>query len=216
MPRGLPADTKPTFFGDGLARYVSAWCALTRAAPDNSCLFFIPASADPGYHAGDSEHGDPLKVCFPDRTSYTKIQANPLPPGGVSLHTHRTIHWGSSSLAQDPRISLSFAFADADFEPPYIDARQMPFPPHRVRLALFAAQMINYATLKEGDAPGWLALAGPQIASAGRSFLHTMHACFTASAAKFAPTYRGEIARKFVETLGQDGDSDEDDEPLKA
>ena len=43
----------------------------------------------------------------------------------VHRFTSRMIH-----CAVVPRVAQ-----DADFEPPYIDARQMPFPPHRVRTA---------------------------------------------------------------------------------
>ena len=40
-----------SFQPDGSPRYATAWVALSDATPDNSCLYCIPAHADPGYHA---------------------------------------------------------------------------------------------------------------------------------------------------------------------
>merc|ERR1712224_1034072 len=94
-PRGIPEAVEHTFKTDGMAKYVTIWIALTDANPDNSCLHFIPRSSDPGYIAGDTEDGDPLARCFQEKEKYGDIRCVPVPAGGASFHTHRTIHWGS-------------------------------------------------------------------------------------------------------------------------
>lgn len=117
VPKGAPPATSSTFKADGMAKYVTLWAALTDATPENSCLHFVPRSADPGYSEGDPEDGDPLQRVFHDKGAYQKIRSVPVSQGGCTFHTHRTIHWGSAgrnSAHVAPRVALSFGFSTED------------------------------------------------------------------------------------------------------
>ena len=226
MSRGMAEDPKATFRADGTAKYATVWIALTAADSDSSCLHFVPAQHDPGYYAGDmngpeeeDEEGesqpaveqDPMKLCFPTKEAYQHIRAVALQPGGASLHTHRTIHWGSSGRQGPevaPRISMSFSFADPEFEPPYISTKGiLPFPDLALRVALVSAQVINYSSLGGTDFGGWKAVAGPLAAStdsaaeqqaAWAERLRLLHSCFQLQAGQFDSSYKAEIVAKYV------------------
>lgn len=65
---------------------------------------------------------------------------------------HRVIHWGSAarssappSSSVPPRIALSWVSANATFEQPAFARSHLPFPPCAMRVALVAAQGINYS-----------------------------------------------------------------------
>ena len=213
IARGLAEDPRSTFRADGTAKYTTAWIALTSATTDNSCLHFIPAPHDPGYYAGDGDgdgdgDDDPMRLCFPNKEAYQNIRAVNLPPGGVSFHTHRAIHWGSAGRVGEnvePRISISFSFSDPEFEPPYFDPAELPFPPLRSRVALMSGQIINYSSLGGTDGGGWKAIAGP-LASSGdertsdswAERLRLLHAAFRQESARFDRSYCNEITAKYV------------------
>eukprot|EP00435_Cladocopium_sp_Y103_P055517 s1143_g18.t1 len=200
VPKGAAAETSSTFKADGMAKYVTLWAALTDATPENSCLHFVPRSVDPGYSAGDPEDGDPLQRVFQDKAAYQKIRSVPVPAGGCTFHTHRTIHWGSAGRnckSVPPRVALSFGFSTEDFEPPYFSPKVLPFPDLKLRAALVSAQVINYSTLAVGDREGWTALAGG-MAGCNASKLRLLHRVFQSQVKRFHPTYRKEIATKFV------------------
>ena len=93
-----PADVAGSFRADGSARYVTCWVALSDATPENSCLYCVPAAADPGYAAGDRDDVDPLtRALGGNKESYQLIRALPCEAGGAVVFTHRLIHWGSRS-----------------------------------------------------------------------------------------------------------------------
>ena len=153
-----------SFRGDGTPKYATAWVALTDASPDNSCLYFIPRGADPGYTAGDDcaavaslGGGDALRACLPTAEAMQRIRAVPAAAGSAVLFSHRTFHWGSAGRrgCTAPRVAMSFGAACPSFEAPYLTGAQgtargvagagVPFPRLAARLALAAAQCIAYA-----------------------------------------------------------------------
>lgn len=172
MPRGLPKDVRSTFRSevDGrVAKYNTCWLAVSEASAENSCLYFLPQRYDPGYLDGDLSDEDPMLRAFGvGKHVFQHIRSVPLPAGGCSFHTHRIIHWGSAAKEQGrgsvrvqiaPRIAISCAFSDNDFEPSYLkragqDGERNPKPPSfpvgggfnlSIRLALAGAQVVNYA-----------------------------------------------------------------------
>ena len=236
-----------TFRSGGEARYSTLWIALSEASVDNSCLHFIPRFADPGYldDAEGAEEAEleveddgaaevdaalannPMHRVFFGKDAHAKgnatfqhIRAAPLQAGAASIHTHRTIHWGSAGRPTSraaPRVSLSFVFSDPAFEPPYLadatdeddGAALLPFPRFALRLALASAQIINYSSLAPSDPAGWRAVRGKlRCGSEGDdergdaavelSSLRTMHAFFLAEAHRFEEAYRAEIAKKYL------------------
>ena len=170
--------------GTGPSRYTTAWIALTDATPENSCLYCVPREHDPGYAEGDGSGASPCDAVFrrppvaggntvagagagagpgspgqgtiaPD--AFQNIAALPAPRGTLLCFSHRLLHWGSRPLrgVQKPRIALSLAFADPQFEEPYLRPVEgggggggspdaSPFPEHGVRMALVAGQAIRY------------------------------------------------------------------------
>merc|ERR1719329_2067462 len=67
----------------------------------------------------------------------------------------------------------------------------------KLRVSLASAQVINYATLSLSDTAGWIALVGGLPTSS--STLTLLHRVFQRAAKSFHPTYRKEIAKKFVQ-----------------
>jgi len=76
-----------------------------------------------------------------------------LRPCSWVVFTHRTIHWGSrggrlpaGAPPPDPRVNISFGFADDAFEPAYVSRADLPFPPmaHRAALAGTRCLLIAY------------------------------------------------------------------------
>jgi hypothetical protein len=148
-----PAAIAASFRVDGTAMYTTVWVPLTDATPERSCLYCVPRPLDPGYHAGDAEPTDPVRGAVTCAGDFQKVLALPAAAGSVVAFSHRLLHWGSTPLdpvpgqpRPPPRLALSLAFSDADFERPYCAALADagPYPPHGVRLGLVAAQALNY------------------------------------------------------------------------
>jgi hypothetical protein len=162
-----PDDAPATFRADGTAMYATAWVPFTDAKPENSCLYVIPRPHDPGYFQGDDDDPtvdkDPLQLCLPRKEAYQHITAIPAEAGSAVVFTHRIIHWGSRGRGRpasyeaenansqtplpplEPRVCISFGFADDAYEPAYVSrAANLPFPPMAHRAALVSAQSIAY------------------------------------------------------------------------
>jgi len=117
-----PGDAQSSFHADGQAKYVTMWMALSNATPENSCLYVIPKSNDPGYTEGDSDGNgekkddDPMWRALPTKESFQNIRALPRQAGQSLLFTHRILHWGSrgnpNSLQNEPRVAISFVCSD--------------------------------------------------------------------------------------------------------
>ena len=48
--RDKPLAGDESFRASGAPMFATAWLALNEATTENSCLYFIPANLDPGYH----------------------------------------------------------------------------------------------------------------------------------------------------------------------
>ena len=117
-----PDDVASSFRSDGSPRYATCWTALTEASHENSCLYVLPAWADPGYLEGDCDDIDPLQRALDTKEKYQSIRCLPTQPGSSCVFTHRIIHWGSRGREDynKPRLALATACSDPSFEQYYL------------------------------------------------------------------------------------------------
>lgn len=133
-----------------LPKLSTSWLALTKASPENSCLYVVPAFIDPFYHKQDRPEVNPLNEAFatqPDNYQY--IRCLSCSAGSLNHFSHKIIHWGSSASAierkVEPRIALSWVIGDDSFEQPCFSREHLPLPPFELRLGLICGQMISYS-----------------------------------------------------------------------
>lgn len=134
-PLSLSSDFSP--------QSLTLWIPLTKATPENSCMYVLPANKDLHYH----DHIPPdLKLGFPGNLA--DIQALPSEPNDILIWNQRVVHWGSTSNKNHeigPRISLAFEFQRSDvsaFNKPLLDPIKMPT--FKERLNLIGKQVIQY------------------------------------------------------------------------
>jgi hypothetical protein len=82
---------------------LSVWIPLVDVTTLDSCLYIVPAPADPDYYAADR------RAVRGDQIRFQDIRALPAQAGSVLAWTSRLIHWGSrsSGFASAPRIAAS-------------------------------------------------------------------------------------------------------------
>ena len=206
-----PDDAPSSFRNDGTAMYATAWVPLTDATPENSCLNFIPRTQDPGYFDGDcddpnvpAEQSDPLRLSLKNKQAYQHITCVPAEAGSVIIFTHRVIHWGSApppampksfvnSGTCEPRVCVSFGFADAEYEPPYLksvaskQSKDTDFPSLKKRIALVAAQMVSYHERFPSD----------------KKTLKKFHQLFTHADDMFSKEYKRKVLVEYVRAAGE-------------
>jgi hypothetical protein len=106
-------------------RAVSVWMPLQPATLENGCMHFVPGShlLDVQTHrlVNPDSHGLVLADTEAPRTAVPC----PLPPGGATVHTSRTLHYAGPNRTDQPRRALIMAFAG---EPAPLDApREFPW-----------------------------------------------------------------------------------------
>ena len=136
-------DRPQTLFDDFSPQSLTLWIPLTKAVPENSCMYMLPANKDIHYH--DQIPPD-LKFGFPGKLS--DIQALPSEPNDILIWNQRVVHWGSTSNTKHeigPRISLAFEFQRSDVSPfnePLLEPNRLPT--FKERLNLIGKQVIQY------------------------------------------------------------------------
>lgn len=144
-----PDNVKASFDETGYPLYSTIWYALSPVSSENSCLFFVNATVDPGYLEGDPLEEDspsPMQRALDSKEAFQSIRACTGGPGSAWCFSHRTLHWGSRNpihSTSPPRVSMSFVASDARFEPAYL-VNPTVVPSFDVRLALMCGQMICY------------------------------------------------------------------------
>lgn len=130
------------FKDDGLPEYTTVWVALTDANPTTSCIYILPAHADPEYKTMSGSKLDMPVVTF----ALPHVRALPVERGTVLTWSHRALHWGSACPESAPhaRKTLTFAMASPSYEQPYIDVAPGQLPEFEQRLALVAYTLISY------------------------------------------------------------------------
>lgn len=92
-------------------RAISIWVPLQEATMENGCLQFVGGThaleVQPHELINPDSHG--LKVVDPE--SVGEAVACPLPPGGATVHTSRTMHYAGPNTSDGPRRALIMAFA---------------------------------------------------------------------------------------------------------
>ena len=198
-----PDDAKSTFHGDGQAKFVTQWIALSDATPENSCLHVIPKPFDPGYLDGDSEKEDPLRRSLPDKHSYQNIRAIPRQSGQSLLFTHRIIHWGSKAdidSTTPPRIAISFVCSDPSYEAPLVDPKYFTDevnPPFRIRLLLVCAQLLIYYQRFELD----------------KAIVKACYDLCKANESELEEAYRKKVFYEFVQAMKEHSNGNEEEQP---
>lgn len=147
--RDLP-DAGPSSFVDGMPRYVTVWVSLSRATPQNSCLYFLPACDDPFYL-------DPSRKGVLDSEALLPcIVCEPAEPGDVFVFSHRVVHWGSrpQSSSEPPRVTLTWTMTDPTFLAPHVDV-MYGVPGAAVRATLISATAIALNGREEMTEEQW-------------------------------------------------------------
>ena len=131
--------------GDGGPVSLTTWIPLSDATPLNSCMYVLPAHADPTYGTSrDNEYHVELPA----------IRALPAKPGEILVWNQAVLHWGSRSSprAAESRISMAFEFQASDSKPfntPILPPdKPVPFD---LRLRLIAKQVLQYRHLYKLD-----------------------------------------------------------------
>ncbi|MQA87281.1 MAG: hypothetical protein GEV03_22300 [Streptosporangiales bacterium] len=90
--------------------FVVCWIAIDPATADNGCLNFLPGSHRRGIlpHAMLEEWRVPE-----ENVPYDQAVAVPVPAGGASFHSGKTVHWSGPNHTPHPRRAISFAYMSA-------------------------------------------------------------------------------------------------------
>ena len=138
---------------DGSPIAITTWIPLSDANPLNSCMYMVPAHADPVY-------GSPQDKEW--RFDLPSIRALPVKPGEILVWNQAVWHWGSRSSprAEQSRVSMALEFQRSDspaFAQPIISPGQpLSF---EARLKLIARQLLQYRHMsKLAGTVGTLAL----------------------------------------------------------
>ena len=135
----------PALRSDGSPVSLTTWIPLSDATPLNSCMYVVPAHADPTY-------GTPLENEF--HFELPAIRALPAKPGDVLVWNQAVLHWGSRSsyLATESRISMAFEFQANNSKPFNTPVLSPEKPvPFELRLKLIAKQVLQYRHMYKVD-----------------------------------------------------------------
>jgi hypothetical protein len=130
---------------DGSPIAITTWIPLSDANPLNSCMYMVPAHADPVY-------GSPQDKEW--RFDLPSIRALPVKPGEILVWNQAVWHWGSRSSprAEQSRVSMALEFQRSDspaFAQPIISPGQpLSF---EARLKLIARQLLQYRHMYKLD-----------------------------------------------------------------
>jgi hypothetical protein len=147
---------------DGSPISLTTWIPLSDATPLNSCMYLVPADADPTY-------GTPREAEW--RFELPSVRALPAAPGDVLVWNQAVLHWGSRSSWRETqsRVSIAFEFQATDtpaFNRPLLPSSEVV--PFETRLALIGKQIMQYRHMYRID-PAIEHLAEEMASSLNRS-----------------------------------------------
>lgn len=107
-------------------RALSAWIPLQEATIENGCMQFIPGShlrdIAPHHPIGHDPRVHALELDEP--VDVAEAVACPLPPGGATFHSSRTLHYTSENKTSQPRRAYILMFG----RPPVRRAEPRVYP----------------------------------------------------------------------------------------
>ena len=135
-----------SLFSNNKPKSVTVWIPLSKATPENSCMYILPANKDKYYNKEkqvNSSNDFPGKI--------ENFKALPADPGDLLIWTQEVYHWGSSSdldHTECPRVSIAFEFQRGDI-PPFRDFLLEPnvLPTFEERLVLISMQILQYINM---------------------------------------------------------------------
>ena len=131
--------------GDDMLISLSLWVPLSKASPENGCMYVLPRCFERCYGA---------PVMKPQDVLLQDVRALPADPGAVMGWRQDLYHWGgrASKHATEPRISLSLEFQNAAFDPLAEELLSLECPPaFDKRLVLIASQFEKYRHMQAID-----------------------------------------------------------------
>jgi hypothetical protein len=136
------ANPAAGFTPDGMPLSTTVWISLTAASLATSCIFCLPAYADPNYSSETVAEEATTIVA----RAHQHIRPIPVFQGDVLAWSSRLLHWGSASPkdAPAPRKTLAFTMAHPSFEQPSIITSSSRLPAFEARLVLVAYSLICY------------------------------------------------------------------------
>ena len=91
---------------------ITIWLAITPTSRNNSCMSFIPGSHKLPVLEHRTKDGDPRNhglECIGTFDTSTAVEC-PLPVGGATIHSHRTLHYAGPNPSSDYRIGYALLF----------------------------------------------------------------------------------------------------------
>jgi ectoine hydroxylase-related dioxygenase (phytanoyl-CoA dioxygenase family) len=90
---------------------ITFWMALQETTVESGCLQFIPGSHRSGrlpHHIAEAadDNGIPVLEVNPGLAPIDRAVACPLPPGGATIHTGRTLHYARPNTSLLPRRAM--------------------------------------------------------------------------------------------------------------
>ena len=130
-PAGTGAPTpwhQDEAYWDAMRQYnsVSIWMPFQEATIENGCLWFVPGSHKwevlPHHSIGHDPRVHGLEVEGADTSTAV---ACPLPPGGVTIHKNRTLHYAGPNTSGVPRRAFIMGFGQPN--QPRTEPRRFPW-----------------------------------------------------------------------------------------
>ena len=136
------ADPSTGFNYERMPLSTTVWISLTDASLQTSCIFCLPAYADPNYSSETLDEDATVILA----QAHQHIRPMPVLQGDVLAWSSRLLHWGSASPLDAPttRKTLTFTMADPSFEQPSIITSSSQLPPFPARLVLVAYSLVCY------------------------------------------------------------------------
>lgn len=106
-------------------RALSIWMPLQPATLENGCMQFVPGSHDLGVQPHQLINAESHGLELASTALVEEAVACPLPPGGATVHSSRTLHYAGPNISDRPRRALIMAFS----APPtrLAEPREMPW-----------------------------------------------------------------------------------------